>query len=227
MATPYIVGGFPRDIVLKRFESITDVDITCGNKDSEKLGNLLVKKFPGTKYIVYSDGHGRFEYERFKLDFSNNFNVPGIAQILEAMNIKNPTEMQKEMYSRDFTINCLLMPLNLSTVHDLTNKSMKDLSSKIIDTCLPPRITLLSDPRRIARIIYLGAKLGFNPSERVKTWVTKNPQSILSAPENYVKEKINEAIKVNKEHAISLIRTMNLINHVPLTNDIIALISGV
>ena len=220
-ATPFIVGGFPRDIILKNFDNIKDVDLTCGNEDSSSLGEALVKLLPGSTFTIYNDGHGKLHFEDYDLDFSNNFKIKGIDQFLKAAGINNATEMQKELYSRDFTINTLLMPLNLSTVYDLIGLGIEHINKKIIDTCLSPRFTFMSDPKRIIRVVYLGAKLGFMPSERVSTWIRNHPEMLKSAPEGYIKDKLNSALKKNKEFAIQLIKQLNLENQIPFTQDVI------
>lgn len=189
---PYIVGGMVRDILLSRLGDIKDIDITCGDSSSDKLGLALVKKFPQATYTKFSDGHGRLKFDKFYMDFSNNYNVNGIEKLVP---IKNPTELQKEMFSRDFTVNALLMPLDLSKVHDVTSKGLKDLRDKKIDTCLDPAISLGNDPRRIVRVIYLCAKLEFSPADRVSSWIIKNKNVSAGIQQKYALDRLNSAMK--------------------------------
>ena len=44
LSVPYIVGGFPRDVLLKKVDDIKDIDITCGDDSSLLLGQKLVRK---------------------------------------------------------------------------------------------------------------------------------------------------------------------------------------
>jgi tRNA nucleotidyltransferase/poly(A) polymerase len=217
-STPYIVGGMVRDIMLGNIDKIKDVDLTCGDKTSNQLGQALVTKFDGAKYTTFNDGHGRLSFERFDIDFSNNFNVPNIESILAKQNIKS-TSIEKEMFSRDFTVNALLMPLDLSKVYDLTKKGINDLNNKKIDTCLDPNITLLNDPKRISRIVYLCAKLDFRPTERVVAWVRSNKDILKDVDKKYTSDKINKALSKNEKVAIEIITELGINDYLPQTSD--------
>ena len=178
ISTPYIVGGLARDIFLHKLKEIKDVDLTCGNKDSVKLGQLVVKQLPKSSLTIFNDGHAKMDFDNFAIDFSNNFNIPNIEALLKMIDINNPTDMQKELYSRDFNVNTLLMPLDMSTILDITGKGINEINAKVIDTCLPPKITLGYDPKRIIRVVYLCCKLSFKPSSRVADWIKNNAAEI-------------------------------------------------
>ncbi len=212
---PYLVGGMVRDIVLKRFNEVTDIDITCGDATSDRLGQAMVRKIQGAVYTKFSDGHGSLSFERFKVDFSNNFNTPAALPELKKIGITRPSSMELELYSRDFTINSMLMPLDLTKIYDLTGRGMKDIRAKVIDTCLTPQITFTADPRRIARIVYLGAKLGFYPSKRVIDWVVANPNAVTGIDKKYCSDKINKAIDKNAKLAFEIIDSLNMKQLVP------------
>ena len=217
---PYIVGGFVRDILLKKVKDVKDIDITCGNESSLILGQKLIKKLPGSTLITFDDGHSRLMFENLAIDFSNNFVVPNIKKILTKKNIDYKKPIYEEMYSRDFTINALLLPLDMSTILDITRKGIKDVNDKIIDTCLEPSITLYYDPKRILRVIYLCAKLGFKPSKRVSDWILKNGAMISKVNSKYIKGRINAAISYNKEYTIQLLKSLNLIKYIPETTEL-------
>ena len=220
LSTPYLVGGFPRDVFLKKIDNINDIDITCGDASSLTLGQQIVKKIDQSMLTTYSDGHSKLVYENFNIDFSSSFRVPNIMNILKSKNIINPSPMDQEIYSRDFTINTLLMPLDLSTIIDTTNLAIKDLNNKILDTCLEPEITLKSDPRRIVRIIYLCIKLEFFPSQRLSSWVQNNAKLITEVDEDYVKQKINKAFTLNSSKSYKLLKHLNLWSYIPHTRVI-------
>ena len=93
---------------------------------------------------------------------SSNFNTPNITELLVKQGIKEPTDLQREMYSRDFTCNALLLDLDLKTVIDPTKQGVKDIHAKVIRTCLAPEITLTANKNRVVRAIYLAAKLDFD-----------------------------------------------------------------
>jgi len=214
-STPFLVGGMVRDIVMHKFENIKDIDITCGDASSDELGRALVKKIPQATYTNFSDGHGRLSTENFNIDFSNNFNVSNIDGILKGFGYLKAKPIEKEVYSRDFTCNSLLLPLTSSKVYDLTNRGIKDIKSKILDTCLAPEITLQSDPKRIVRVIYLCAKLDFKPSPRVVEWVKNNTKLMSSVEKKYADEKLNKAIELNPKVVFDLAEELNMNQFIP------------
>ncbi len=218
ISKPYLVGGMVRDIALKRFKEVKDVDITCGNNQSDELGQLVLKEIPKATYTKFSDGHGCLHFEDFSVDFSNNFNINNIQNELLKVGISKPTSMEKELYSRDFTINTLLMPLDLSKIYDLTTKGMSDILSKTIDTCLDPSITFLSDPRRIVRVIYLGVKLHFEPSKRVLEWVNKNTYIVSKVDKKYMTDRINKSLETDPEYTFELLKKLNMVKYAPNSN---------
>src|SRR5271166_2212697 len=106
VSEPFICGGVPRDRYMNRIDLISDIDITNGDKTIEYLSQefyeFLSKKY-NVKRSIASDGHSTIYIGNFKMDFSSNFNVPNIEKYLDKLNIKNPTDLQKEVFSRDFT----------------------------------------------------------------------------------------------------------------------------
>ena len=115
LSRPFIVGGLVRDKLLERVDRVNDVDITTGDQGIHFLAREIaerLKDHPNFSYEVMADGHSRIVIGRFKIDFSSNFKAPAIEYMLQKAGIEDPTEMQKELYSRDFTCNAALMTLD-------------------------------------------------------------------------------------------------------------------
>jgi hypothetical protein len=216
----YICGGTPRDRYLKHLENISDLDITTGDKTvgflSQELGSELSKKYNVTRRS-HDDGHSSIYIGSFKMDFSSNYNVPNIINILKTKAITNPTEMQKEMFSRDFTCNALLLSLDLKNLIDPTHYGFNDIKDKMIRTCLDPQITLTSNKNRVIRAIYLASKLDFNIDPSIIEFVGKNPQTVKIASDKVLSEKLNEAFNRDADKASYYISKMNLWNQIPIT----------
>ena len=172
----FIVGGTVREKVLGRLDKISDLDLTTGDDGvgylAKELSIALGKQYK-IQTKTMNDGHTSIFLGDLKVDFSSNFNVPDIEGILTKMGINNPTSMQKELFSRDFTCNTLLMALDLKTISDPTQRGLKDIQEKKIRTCLDPAITLSSNRNRVIRAIYLAAKLGFEVDEKIMNWLRK------------------------------------------------------
>ncbi len=212
MSKPYIVGGVPRDRILKRFNDFSDIDITTGDETIHALAREVAArlKSPTTNYVIMPDGHAKVYVGDFKVDFSSNFKVPGIKEKLEKAGIKNVDSMIEELYSRDFTCNAMLMSMDLKTVYDPMGKSVKDINDGVINTCLDPSLTLGYDNKRIARALYFSSKLGFDIGEKVAGWISDNKEIITKIKPLYFVEKVREAFEYDSEKTVDNIEKMGL-----------------
>ncbi len=219
-SNPMICGGTPRDKYMGHLENISDLDITTGDKTVDYLSQEFAIELKKNYNIVrktMEDGHSTIFIGNLKIDFSSNFNSPNIEKILINKGIKKPTNMQKEMFSRDFTCNSLLLTLDLKHILDPTHQGFKDLKEKKIKTCLSPEITLTSNRNRVIRAIYLAAKLDFDIDSSIINYVRQNPEAIKISTEKSLTEKLNEAFKYDADKASFLISKMNLWNYIPIT----------
>lgn len=220
---PYICGGTPRDKYLNQLNKISDVDITTGDKTVDYLSQefaIELKKQYNIIRKTMSDGHSSIFIGNLKMDFSSNFNAPGIDKILNDMGIAKPTSMQKELFSRDFTCNSLLLSFDLKNVIDPTNRGFKDIKDKTIRTCLAPNITLTTNKNRVIRSIYLAAKLDFDIDKSIIEYVKQHPESVKISTSKALSEKLNEAFKWNPDRASYFITQMNLWNYIPINQSV-------
>jgi tRNA nucleotidyltransferase/poly(A) polymerase len=220
---PYICGGTPRDKTMGKLENIADLDITTGDKTvdylSQEFAIGLRKNYNVTRKTM-EDGHSTIFVGNLKMDFSSNFMVPGIDGILNKMGIEKPTNMQREMFSRDFTCNSLLLTLDLKTVLDPTKRGLQDIKERKIKTCLAPEITLTTNRNRVVRAIYLACKLDFDLDDGIIEYVRKNPQTVKISTEKVTADKLHDAFKRNPEKASDLITKMGLWNYIPITEPL-------
>lgn len=214
LSRPFLCGGIPRDKVISNNAKFNDIDITTGDSNIHVLAKevyLKLKKY-NAFYILNNDGHASIIFQGVKIDFSSNFIVPNLNKITNLNLIK----IHQELLSRDFTCNALLMSMDLNNIYDPLRKGIKAIYNKEIDTCLNPDITLRLDPNRIIRAIYLSSKLGFNLSDRVKNWIISNKSILKEVKPNYMVEKINKAIKFNKQNTLMLLKELEILEMVPL-----------
>ena len=220
---PFICGGTPRDKTMGKLENIADLDITTGDKTvdylSQEFAIVLKKKYQVTRKTM-EDGHSTIFVGNLKMDFSSNFIVPGIDNHLRKMGIEHPTNMQREMFSRDFTCNSLLLTLDLKTTLDPTKRGLQDIKERKIKTCLAPEITLTSNRNRVVRAIYLACKLDFDLDDSIIDYVAKHPQSIKISTDKVMNDKLSDAFKRNPEKAAQLLTQMNLWNYIPISESI-------
>jgi tRNA nucleotidyltransferase/poly(A) polymerase len=222
-STSYICGGTPRDKFMGRLDNVADIDITTGDKTvdylSQEFAIQLRKKYNVTRKTM-DDGHSTIFIGNLKVDFSSNFMVPNIDRYLKQMGIDKPTNMEREMFSRDFTCNTLLLTVDLKKLLDPTKKGFQDIKQKIIKTCLPPEVTLTTNRNRVVRSIYLACKLGFEIDPDIIDFVSKNPQTAKISTDKVMNEKLNAAFEKDPQKAAKLITQMNLWNHIPITEKV-------
>lgn len=217
--TAYICGGTPRDKVMGRLDNIEDLDITTGDQKIKFLVKEAASRIPNAR-LNESGEHQQLFVDNFKIDFSTNYIMPNLTPVLQKSGLENPTSMQLELYSRDFTCNSLLMTLDLQKVIDPIGLGLNDIKLGRLRTCMPAYMTLGNDHKRIARIIYMAAKLNFYLDDEIVDWVKKNPQALNTPDVKYVTNKINDAFDYNPEHAAKIIDQLGLWSYVPQSEKI-------
>lgn len=223
----WIVGGTPRDKMLGLIKpnELNDLDLTTGNKLVHNLATevgIELKKQYSIKSTTGDDGHASiiFPGNQFKLDFSSNFLVPRIDLHLHELGIKDPSDLQREMFSRDFYCNTLLLTLDLKKIKDPTHQGIKDIKNKIIRTCLDPDTTFRFNTNRIIRVVYLSAKLDFDVDPEIIKFISKNKDMVRLSSDSYLKKNLDKAMKKNPERAVAVINATNLWDVIPMTEEL-------
>ncbi|MBC7865202.1 MAG: HD domain-containing protein [Bacteroidia bacterium] len=189
----YIIGGFVRDIFLKRPNKDIDV-VTIGSGINlamllkEKLGNeahLSVFKNFGTAQIKYRDLEFEFVGAR-KESYDRNSRKP----IVEDGTLENDQDR------RDFTINAMAIGLSANVFGKLLDpfNGKEDLEKKILRTPLDPDITYSDDPLRMMRAIRFSSQLGFTIEENSLKALSKNKERIKIVSKERICEELNKVI---------------------------------
>lgn len=214
----FIVGGLPRDRAFGLSSSIKDIDVTTGDEHSLGLAIAASDYWKEANFKIFDDGHSSLNFKNITIDFSNNFNLPGIEDELKSIGIENPNELEKELYSRDFTINTLLQPIDLNEkAFDLTGKAFDDIKNKVLRTPVNPELTIGHDPRRILRAIRLAIKFDLTIEEDLKEAILKYRGGISELPINHIKKQINQMLRMNSEKTIDLLSEFKLMPILPLS----------
>lgn len=224
ISQPMICGGTPRDKLLDLIKNeVSDLDITTGDKTVHNLATefaLDLKKNYTIKSKQMDDGHTSVFIGNFKVDFSSNFVVPHIDEFLYKKGIGRPSDMQREMFSRDFTCNSLLMSLDLKKIKDPTKLGLEDIKKKVLRTCLDTDTTLRYNPNRIIRVVYLSAKLDFDVELEILKWISENKDLVRLSSDHYLIKNLDKAMAKNPERAIHVINKANLWDVIPTTDSL-------
>lgn len=219
LSTPYVVGGLPRDLIFNSPEKIKDIDITTGDNTVFDLAILCHYEWPESNFKGYDDGHFSLDFYNIKIDFSNNYKIPNIENILmNEVGLKYVNELIMEVYSRDFTINTLLQPANLNEpAIDITGKAYFDIRTRVLRTPINPEYTIGYDPRRILRALKLAIKFNLKIEDDLKNTILNHRGKISSLPTNQVKKQINEMLRIDTKKTLNLLKEMKLLPLLPLS----------
>jgi len=165
----YLVGGMVRDILLG-YENL-DIDIVVENNAS-KLAEALVKRFPNCEL---SAKHDKFHTAKVIFNINGKKIPVDLASTREeiyehpaALPTVSVSDLKKDLYRRDFTINALavsILPHNFGEVADLFH-GLDDLKDKKIRVLHD--LSFIDDPTRMIRAVRFAVKLGFEIEEHTK-----------------------------------------------------------
>jgi putative nucleotidyltransferase with HDIG domain len=194
----YVIGGFVRDLLLKRnFKK--DIDIVAVGSGIElalKVSELLPKKPKVQVFKTYGTAMLRFE--------DTEIEFVGARKESYTLDSRNPVvengTLEDDQNRRDFTINALALSLNCNNFGALSDpfNGISDLENKIIKTPLDPDITFSDDPLRMLRGIRFATQLGFEIDKDSLDSITKNAERIKIISGERIVEEFNKILSTDK-----------------------------
>jgi poly(A) polymerase len=185
----YVVGGYVRDIFLKRpSKDIDFVTVGSGIELATRVAECLGRKDHLSVYANY--GTAQVKAHGLELEFvgarKESYHRESRNPIVE-----NGT-LEDDQNRRDFTINAMAICLNSERFGELVDPfgGIADLSRRIIRTPLDPDITFSDDPLRMMRAIRFATQLEFDILPETFEAITRNRSRI----EIITKERINDEL---------------------------------
>ncbi|MFO7721729.1 MAG: HD domain-containing protein [Bacteroidales bacterium] len=173
----YVIGGYVRDLLLKRQSKDIDIVVVgSGIELAESLARKLGKKGRITVYKNF--GTAMLRYDDLEIEFvgarKESYNADSRKPVVE------DGTLEDDLNRRDFTINAMAVSLNRETYGELLDpfNGLGDLEKKLIRTPLDPDITYSDDPLRMMRAIRFSTQLDFTIEDRSLEAIHHNRERI-------------------------------------------------
>ena len=191
----YLVGGYPRDLILGR--KTNDIDICTSATPKEILeifDDVIVSDMQyGSVVIVYKGC--KFDTTTFRKEIKYESNR-------KPVKIKYIKDIKKDLLRRDFTINTLCIDKDGNLLDILNIRS--DLDNKLLKTVGNPRYRIKEDSLRILRCIRFATILDFDIEKKTKYFLTKYSYLLKSLSINRKKLNLTNALDLDKLATITM-----------------------
>jgi len=190
----FVIGGFVRDLILKRGKA-KDIDVVCKGSGIELAEAVAKKLDPKLDVAVFKRfGTAMFKFQGVEYEFvgarKESYRSDSRKPIVE------DGTLEDDQSRRDFTINALAISLNKESFGELIDPftGLEDLENKIIRTPLDAEITYSDDPLRMLRAIRFACQLGFTIEENSLNAIEKCASRLKIISEERIITEVNKMI---------------------------------
>ena len=201
----YVVGGYIRDLLLKRAKDSIGIDFTT-NATPEQIQTI----FPQAKYenrfgtvIVPLENHDYVEITTYRTEHSySDCRHPD--QVVWGKTLK------EDLKRRDFTINAFCY--DGQTFVDLF-AGLKDLKNKVIRTIGKPEERFQEDALRLMRAVRFSSELGFTIEPQTLKAISENAKLLESISHERIRDEFLKILSSNHaEQGVILLKDTGLLN---------------
>lgn len=194
----FIVGGYVRDLIMKR-KVPTDIDFVTEGNGIELAKSVAQEINPSLKVSVFKTyGTAMFKHNGLDLEFV------GARKESYAEDSRKPAveggTIEDDQKRRDFTINALAISLNHENFGALIDPfgGIEDIKDKIIKTPLEPSQTFSDDPLRMMRAIRFATTLGFEIENYSRDAIKKEAERMKIVSKERVMVEFNKIMLSEK-----------------------------
>lgn len=199
----YIVGGYVRDLLMKRTAS-TDIDFVTEQSGIELAETVAKDIDPKLKVSVFKTyGTAMIKYKDLELEFV------GARKESYTENSRKPEveggTLEDDQKRRDFTINAMAISLNKANFGELIDpfNGVEDLEKGILRTPLEPAQTYSDDPLRMMRAVRFASTLNFVIEEKSLNAIKQEAERIKIVSMERIMVEFNK-IMMSKKPSVGL-----------------------
>ena len=193
----YVIGGYVRDIFLKRPSK--DIDVVVVGSGIELAQRVAAKLGKRAKLTIFKNfGTAQVKLDELEVEF-----VGARRESYQRDSRKPIVEdgtLEDDQNRRDFTINALALCLNKDRFGELVDPfgGLNDLQNFVIRTPLSPDITFSDDPLRMMRGIRFSAQLGFFLETNTFDAIARNKDRIEIISKERIADELNKIMLSRK-----------------------------
>lgn len=189
----YVVGGYVRDLILKRPSK--DIDFVCVGSGIDLATEVSKILGPSHRVTVFKNfGTAQIQHDDFDLEF-----VGARRESYRSESRKPIVEdgtLDDDQKRRDFTINAMAIRLNKTHFGELVDpfNGVGDLKSKTIRTPLDPVVTFSDDPLRMMRAVRFASQLNFDIEADTFDALTTQGERLTIVSQERITDELNKII---------------------------------
>ncbi len=193
----YVVGGYVRDIFLKRHSS--DIDFVTVGSGIDLATQVAQHLNRGNGLSVFASyGTAQVKANHLELEFvgarRESYNRDSRNPIVE------DGTLEDDQNRRDFTINAMAICLNSKRFGELVDpfNGVVDLHNGLIRTPLDPDITFSDDPLRMMRAIRFATQLDFTIQPETFEAIRRNRDRISIITKERINDELSKIMRSQK-----------------------------
>jgi tRNA nucleotidyltransferase/poly(A) polymerase len=230
----FIVGGYCRALFMNRLWEVQDIDVASAYEDqSVQMGGLFASEFietppelyhrTGTVAVLFTSANGSLRIEFQGQSTSSYMYNQDVRDWMHAKGVDD-VPLMHNIYGRDFTINALVYDLDDEVMYDPTGLAERDLSDKMIQTILPPDMTIKNNPLVALRALRFKLRYGFVIDPDLKAVIPTAIEPLQKAvPHKRILKEIVKVLQEGGADALDLLKEYGMDYFLvdPLVRDLI------